>query len=101
MAKRKLTTTHPGYDWKRLEQFGLPEKVLRDAIALTAKTPKPVTPPEAYSLLKAAHRFQTAVSLAGHGGAKALSAYLQVVRYPAHTGCAFTKKKMERIASEV
>lgn len=99
MAK-KLTTTHPGYDWKRLEEFGLPERKLRDAIALTRKTAKPVTAPEAYDLLKAAHRFQTAVSLAQHDGAKALAGYLQVVKYPAQPGSVFTKKKMEKIASE-
>ena len=96
-----LSDIAPGYDWERLERFGLQQKKLKAAIAASQKTDKPVTPAEAYSLLRHDHRFRQAVDFSKYAESRPLMIYLQVLRYPAHTGAtALSKRKMARINAE-
>lgn len=99
-ALTSLSDICPQHDWARLERHGLPEKRLRDAIAESQQTPQPVTPAEAYALLKSAHRFDQAVCFAQYPEVRFLTTYLQVLKYPATTGGITTAKKMERYRAD-
>ena len=96
-----LSDIAPGYNWARLEEFGLPQKKLKDAIAASQKTSKPLDPGEVYNLLKHDHCFYQAVDFASYPTERQLMIYLQVLRYPAHTGgTVLSKRKMARINAE-
>ena len=96
-----LSDIAPGYNWARLEEFGLPQKKLKDAIAASHQTKKPLNPGEVYNLLKHDHRFRQAVDFARYPTERQLMLYLQVLRYPAHTGgTVLSKRKMARINAE-